>query len=74
MFAAKRILWGSIFRRVMNSTFYGQFAAGENVAEVKATAEALRAAGISSMLCIPIETSPGLKQLEISERLVLISK
>ena len=68
MFAAKRILWGSMFRGVMNSTFYGQFVAGENVSEVKVTAEALRAAGISSMLCIPIETSPGLKQLGISDR------
>ena len=49
----------------METTFYGQFAAGENLEIVKNRVEMLKSAGIRPMLCIPIESKK--EEIEIDE-------
>lgn len=50
------MLWAPLFNSIMQSTFYGHFAAGKNVEEAKDTVTKLREAGIRTMLFIPMES------------------
>lgn len=50
--------------KVMEATFYGQFAAGVTVKDAEEKAEKLKKSGIRSMLCVPIESIVNLNKNE----------
>ncbi|XP_002160324.4 hydroxyproline dehydrogenase isoform X1 [Hydra vulgaris] len=52
----EKIIWAPLFRWLMKSTYYGNFAAGETVDEAKATADKLKTHNVLTMLCVPIES------------------
>ena len=47
---AKRMLGKRLFKSLMKATFYGQFVAGEDQAEIKPVIEKMRTFGVKSIL------------------------
>ncbi|XP_057315607.1 hydroxyproline dehydrogenase-like isoform X2 [Hydractinia symbiolongicarpus] len=64
-----RFIWRPMMHKVMEATFYGQFAAGVTVKDAEEKAEKLKKSSIRSMLCVPIESIVNLNKNE-SEKTV----
>ncbi|XP_070572769.1 hydroxyproline dehydrogenase-like [Ptychodera flava] len=59
MWLSQRFLGKTLSDKLLKSTFYGQFVAGETTADVKTRCEKLRESGILSEIAIPLEEDVG---------------
>ncbi len=55
MEASRKILGQSLFKKLMQSTFYGQFVAGENQDEIQPLIKRYRSFGVKSILDYSVE-------------------
>ncbi|NXV71760.1 HYPDH dehydrogenase, partial [Atlantisia rogersi] len=55
----RRVLGGRLWGSLLRATFYGHFVGGDSPAQLAATTQRLRRAGLRPMLALPCEDEEG---------------